>query len=191
MCMSDIQKFRTIYKLKSVYRSSQISDRHESSAEHSWSCLLLADFLLSRFNIELDRLKVYELLMYHDVVEIEAGDIPAHLVKLREEQKEKELEAAKLLEAQFPNPINNKFKQLFLEFEEQKTLESKFAKAVDALDPVIHQLDNKDKWSKWPRSVLIERKLKYFEEFPEIKELFFEIIAFVEENNYFSQVLQE
>jgi SAM-dependent methyltransferase len=29
--------------------------------------------------ILLDKLKVYELLMYHDVVEIEAGDMPLHL----------------------------------------------------------------------------------------------------------------
>lgn len=184
--MSEIQKFRTLNKLKSVYRSGSIKERHESSAEHSWSCLILADFFLSNNQLKIDKLKIYDLLIYHDIVEIEAGDIPAHLIKQRKNKEEKELQAAKKLQKKLPNKINNKFMNLFIEFEEQKTLESKFAKAIDVLDPLINQLDNKDnKWKRLPKKTLIERKLKYFKDFPEIEKVFFEIIEFAEKNNYY------
>ncbi|WP_457619098.1 HD domain-containing protein, partial [Lutibacter sp.] len=139
--MDDINKFRIFNKLKTVYRFNSVENRKESSAEHSWSCLILADFFLSKFNFNLDRLKVYELLMYHDVVEIEAGDTPLHPEVKRLSKSEKEKKAMELLHKDLPTPLNEKFVKLFTEFEEQKTLESKFAKAIDALDAVIHELD--------------------------------------------------
>ncbi|MCC7574778.1 HD domain-containing protein [Candidatus Woesearchaeota archaeon] len=147
--MEDIHKFRIFNKLKTVYRFNSVEDRKESTAEHSWSCLILADFFLSRNNFNLDRLKVYELLMYHDVVEIEAGDSPLHPEIKRLDKSEKEKKAMKLLHTELPTPLNNKFLKLFTEYEEQKTLESKFAKAIDALDAEIHELDYKQDWKGW------------------------------------------
>ena len=119
--MKDIHKFRIFNKLKTVYRFSSVENRKESTAEHSWSCLILADFFLSRINFNLDRLKVYELLMYHDVVEIEAGDSPLHPNIKRVNKSEKEKKAMKLLHKELPTPLNDKFLKLFTEFEEQKT----------------------------------------------------------------------
>lgn len=72
--MDELQRIRKLYKLKSVYRDSSVGNRKESSAEHSWSCLMLADYFIEKMNLKIDRIKVYELLMYHDLVEIEAGD---------------------------------------------------------------------------------------------------------------------
>src|SRR3989338_3903155 len=92
--MDEIHRFRILNRLKSIHRLNSVGDRKESSAEHSWSCLLLADFFLSKNDYGLDRLKVYELLMYHDVVEIEAGDTPLHPELKRLDKKEKEQEAS-------------------------------------------------------------------------------------------------
>jgi len=185
--MEDILKFRIFNKLKAVYRFNSVENRKESSAEHSWSCLILADFFLSKFDFNLDRLKVYELLMYHDVVEIEAGDTPLHpeIKSLYNSVREKK--AAELLHKNLPSPLNNKFLKLFTEFEEQKTLESKFAKAIDALDAVIHELDYKQDWKGWTEEFLINKKLKFFEEFPELKKVFFEILDYMKKSNYFNQ----
>ena len=61
--MEDLQKLRKLYHLKNVERANTVKDRKESSAEHSWSCLILADYFLTKMqNHHLDRLKVYELL---------------------------------------------------------------------------------------------------------------------------------
>jgi putative hydrolases of HD superfamily len=185
--MEEIQKFRLFNKLKAVYRLNSVQNRKESVAEHSWSSLILADFFISKYYSNLDRLKVYELLMYHDVVEIETGDTPLHPEMKRLDKKEKESKAKELLHETLPNPLNNKFSSLFVEFVEQKTLESKFVKAIDALDPMIHELDYKEDWQGWSEEFLIEKKLKFFEEFPEMKEVFFEILEYMKTNNYFEK----
>lgn len=185
--MEDIHKFRVFNKLKSVYRFNSVDKRKESSAEHSWSCLILADFFISKYYPSLDRLKVYEILMYHDVVEIEAGDCPLHPDIKRLDKKEKEKQASHLLEQSLPSPLNRKFTNLFNEFEEQKTLESRFAKAIDALDAQIHELDYKEDWKGWTEEFLVTKKMRLFEEFPEMKKIFFEIIDYLKENDYFSQ----
>lgn len=185
--MEDIHKFRIFNKLKTVYRFNSVGNKKESSAEHSWSCLILADFFLSKFDFNLNRLKVYELLMYHDVVGIETGDTPLNPKIKRQDNSEKEKKAAKLLHKELPIPLNDKFLKLFTEFEEQKTLESKFAKAIDALDAEIHEIDYKQDWKGWTEEFLISKKLKFFEEFPELKKVFFEIIDYLKENNYFDQ----
>jgi putative hydrolase of HD superfamily len=72
----EIIRLSIINKLKSVYRLNSVDKRKESSAEHSWSCIVLADYILNKYKIDVDRLKVYELLMYHDLSEIHTGDFP-------------------------------------------------------------------------------------------------------------------
>ncbi len=184
--MEEINKFRVFNKLKKIYRFNSVDDRKESSAEHSWSCLILADYIISRFNIKINQLRVYELLMYHDVVEIESGDFILHPKKtINKDKKKIEKIASKKLAKKIPEPLNKKFLKLFSEFEEQKTLEARFAKAIDKLDAEIHELDYKEDWKGWTEEFLIDSKMKYFEEFPEIKEMFLEIIKFLRKNNYF------
>ncbi len=183
--MEEIIKLRKLYGLKKVYRTNSVEDRKESSAEHSWSCLILADYFLNITDIKLDRLKVYELLMYHDVVEIEAGDAPLHPNKKRKNQKEKEQKALKKLEDKIPKELRTKFVKLFNEFEENKTKEAKFAQAIDKLDAEIHELDYKKDWKGWTEEFLRDKKEKYFEEFPKLKEAFEKIINYARENNYF------
>jgi len=185
--MENIHKLRILNKLKTVYRYNSVENRKESTAEHSWSCLLVADFFLSQIDIKIDKLKVYELLMYHDVVEIEAGNTVIHPNTDFSEQKTKEEVARDSLKKQLPYPINDKFVDLFNEFEEQKTIESRFAKAIDALDAEIHELDYKQDWAGWTKEFLIEKKEKYFKEFPELEKAFFEIVKYLEENDYFEK----
>ena len=44
--MEEIHKLRKIYALKDVARDAQVGNRKESSAEHTWSTLMLADYFL-------------------------------------------------------------------------------------------------------------------------------------------------
>lgn len=73
--MKDLNPVRYFYKLKSVNRHNSQGSRKESSAEHAWSCLILADYFMEKVKQKLDRVKVYEMLLYHDVVEIKTGDV--------------------------------------------------------------------------------------------------------------------
>ena len=44
--MDEIHKLRLFNKLKSVCRYNTVDNRKESSAEHSWSCLIIVDFFI-------------------------------------------------------------------------------------------------------------------------------------------------
>ncbi len=153
--MNNLFNIRKFYQLKHVERNAPVGKRKESPAEHSWSCLILADYFLNKMKKKdgeaLDRLKVYELLMYHDVVEIEAGDIC-----ISKEEK-------------------------------RKTKEAKFAKAIDALDAEIHELDYKEDWKGWTEEFLRRKKGPLVEEFPELKQAFEEIMQYAKEEGYFDQ----
>jgi putative hydrolases of HD superfamily len=182
--MIEINKLKIFNELKSVYRFNSVAKRKESSAEHTWSSMILADFFLTKFPEKIDRLKVYELLLYHDVVEIAAGDSPLHLVDDIKDKKKKEEKAASLLQKRLPIPLNDKFLKLFNEFEDQKTKEAKYAKAIDGLDAIIQELDYKKDWKGWTAKFLVGKKSHLFEDFPGLKGAFETILKFLIKNNY-------
>lgn len=181
-----VNKFRYINKLKTIYRSSSVEDRKESDAEHTFSCIMLADMLIDLVSVKINKLKVYDLLLYHDLLEIETGDIP--LSPLQEEVEYKEDSTCLTKCAQkIPLPLKEKFIKNHNEFIERKTMESKFAKAIDALDPLIHELDYKKDWCGWSREFLIKKKSKYLEPFPELLELFHYCLDYMDQEGYFSE----
>lgn len=189
--MSHLDKLRYHYKLKSVERFNRVKDRRESSAEHSWSCLVLADYFLSGIKQKLDQEKVMSMLLYHDLVEIEVGDVNLIDEHKRKDKREKELEVAKILSKKMPKEIGEKYLRLFQEFEECKTSEAKFCKAIDALDAELHELDYKEDWKGWTEEFLRKKKGFLFEEFPEMKALFEESLRFAREEGYFNQDSQK
>ncbi len=185
--MDELTRLRYPYRLKNVERFNRVKDRRESSAEHSWSCLVLADYFLGIIKQKLDRVNVYEMLVYHDLVEIEIGDVNLIDEHKRKDKKEKELEAAKILSKKLPKEVGEKYLLLFQEFEECKTPEAKFCKAIDALDAELHELDYKEDWKGWTEEFLQKKKGPLFEEFPEMKEFFEESLRFAREGGYFNQ----
>lgn len=189
LIMEELNKLRKFYELKNVERACSVSGRKESSAEHSWSCLILADYFLSIMkHHRLNRLKVYEILIYHDVVEIEAGDIPIHHEEKRKHKKEQEMKALAKLQEKVPLVLKSKFVDLFLEFEDRNTREAKFAKAIDALDSLAHELDYKKDWRGWTEEMVRRYHGKYMEDFPEINEAFNKMLAYCRNKGYFNQL---
>ncbi len=183
--MDEINNIRKLYQLKNVDRFNSVGNRKESSAEHSWSCLVLADYFMSKEDIKLDRMRVYELLMYHDLVEIEAGDTPLHLNGDGKEKNGRELKAFNKLKEEIPASSKDKYSAMFKEFEERKTQEAKFAHAIDKLDAIIHELDHKKDWEGWTEEFLRSKKEKYFKDFPGIMAMFERIVDYCLEEEYF------
>jgi putative hydrolases of HD superfamily len=186
--METINKLRKFYELKNVERVNSVGKRKESTAEHSWSCLILADYFLTEMNdYSINRSKVYELLMYHDVVEIESGDVCISDEAGRVGKKEREMQAMHVLVDHIPEKLGQKFVSLFNEFEEQKTREAKFAKAIDMLDAQIHEMDYKEDWKGWTEEFLRSKKQHLFEEFPLMMEVFEKVIGYLVKEGYFNQ----
>jgi len=127
------------------------------------------------------------MLLYHDIVEIEAGDTPltpTHTIT-KSQQEEKEMLALKKLEQKLPEHLKSKVIKLFLEFSKCETIEAKFANAIDKLDAIIHELDYKKDWNGWTEEFLRRNKEAYFESFPELKSFFEKLVSYLKENNYF------
>ena len=126
-------------KLKSVMRQSTLVDLSgkENSAEHSWHLAMFA-LVFAPYATGLDTLRAVKMLLLHDIVEIDAGDVPFHLaLKDLERIARIEAEAAERIFGLLPEPQADEMRDLWLEFEAGDTLEARFARALDRLQPVL------------------------------------------------------
>lgn len=147
--MENFKKILVMYRLKEVYRTCHVLNRRESSAEHSWSSMILADYFLGKMKLKLDRGKVMDILLYHDLVEVEAGDTYVHDKEALKTKGKREKEGLKKLKEKMPKELVKKYAELYGEYKECKTAEAKFANAIDKLDPIIHSLEKSRSWAEW------------------------------------------
>jgi putative hydrolase of HD superfamily len=183
--MEDIKKLRHLYRLKEVSRTATIESRKESTAEHTYSSLILAEYFFPRIEPELDQLKAIRLILFHDIVEIEAGDTFFLDETGIQEQQKKEAEAFERLKQLIPRCISERYNSLWKEFEEGETREAKFALAIDKLDPIIQGLSTKEDWKhgiteQWLR----DKKEHYMAPFPPIHRLFNELIEYAKREGF-------
>lgn len=127
-------------RLKKVQRTTTLHDgsRLENSAEHSWHLALMALTLgeLAPAGTDLDR--VVRLLLVHDLVEIEAGDLHFDAgPEALSAQRQAEEQAAALVFGQLPPEQAGQLRALWQEFEERRTVEARFARALDAFQPML------------------------------------------------------
>lgn len=129
--------------LKKVYRRNLVIDgsRRENSAEHSWHIALMA-VVLAKFSDfpELDLPKVVKMLLLHDVVEIDAGDVFVYDAEANRGKFERELRAAERIFGLLPEPLGSEFLALWKEFEERQTPEARYAAAIDSFQPLSNHL---------------------------------------------------
>lgn len=128
-----------IDKMKSIFRQSYICDgsRHENDAEHSWHLAIMAIVLKDYFEKDADLLKVLKMVLIHDLVEIYAGDTYLYDEKGNLDKAVREQNAANKLFGILPNEQSKEFMDLWHEFENKLTKESKFAGVLDRLEPVL------------------------------------------------------
>ena len=127
-------------RLKTVARQSRITDgsRHENSAEHSWHLALMALVLAGHAPPGTDLARVLAMLLVHDLVEIDAGDLFIYAdgaALARQEVAERA--AADRIFALLPDPQAAEIRGLWDEFEERRTREARFARALDRLQPML------------------------------------------------------
>ena len=137
--LKQIEFIKEIDKLKQIYRQSYIlgKNRKENDAEHSWHIALMAILLQEHSNQDINIIKTIKMLLIHDLVEIDAGDTYAYDEKGNEEKFEREQIAAERIFGLLPEDQRQEFLDLWLEFEERKTNEAKFAASLDRFQPII------------------------------------------------------
>ena len=134
--------------LKSINRASRLvsGERFENSAEHSWHLTLFARILAEHANNPVDVERVVFMLMVHDIVEIDAGDVPLHATN-KPDTKALEQAAADRLFGLLPENQGTLLRECWEEFEAAETDDARFAKAVDRLQPILlNALNNGGSW---------------------------------------------
>ncbi|HVZ16526.1 MAG TPA: HD domain-containing protein, partial [Terriglobales bacterium] len=107
------------------------------SAEHSWHLATMAILLTEYAVAPVDITRVIKMLLVHDVVEIDAGDTFAYDIVNVETQHAREQAAADRLFGMLPAEQGSELRGLWNEFEERQTAESKYANALDRLQPLM------------------------------------------------------
>jgi len=145
-------------RLKFELRHSWLSNgRQESVAEHTWFLILMAVLTHKRLEQPVDFGRVLAMLAVHDLGEAEIGDIPFFESSDRQSQKATQEQAAMDRIAQMlPDPEGETVRQLWLEFEDGHTAESKFARALDHLE--VQAQHNLAEFSTWEP---VEHELVY------------------------------
>ncbi len=143
-----IQFIIEVDKIKSIFRRTKLFDgtRRENDAEHSWHIALMACIMSEYSNVEIDLLKVIKMQLVHDLVEIDAGDIIVY-AENQTEKYDKEKQGALRVFGLLPEDQRDEYLGLWLEFEERKTPEARFAGALDRLEPIMQNyLNGGDSW---------------------------------------------
>ncbi len=129
-----------IDQLKSIFRRSYLLNeaRHENSAEHSWHLAVMAMVLSEHANIPVDPLRVLQMLLVHDIVEIDADDTYIYDTVGAADKSAREQAAATRLFGLLPPDQKMQMQSLWEEFEARETPEARFAAALDRLMPMLH-----------------------------------------------------
>lgn len=142
--LKQVNFIKEIDKLKYIQRKTKLfnSDIHENDAEHSWHLAMMAIVLVEHANKPIDILKVLKMVLIHDIVEIDAGDTFLYDTSKNHVNTEEELLAAERIFGMLPKELAEEFIAIWKEFEDGKTDEAKFAKAMDRFEPLLQNTSN-------------------------------------------------
>lgn len=133
-------------RLKSVLRATTLVDgsRPENSGEHSWHLALYAMVLADHAPPDVSIDRVIRMLILHDLVEIDTGDVPIHSANgaahASADTVAAEQKAATRIFGLLPADLGPQFRALWDEFEAAETPDAVFAKSLDRVQPVMANL---------------------------------------------------
>lgn len=133
-------------RLKSVLRATTLVDgsRPENSGEHSWHLALYALVLADQAGPDVSIDRVIRMLLIHDLVEIDVGDVPIHSANgqahASAETQSAEARAAERIFGLLPKGMSDDLRQLWQEFEAAVSPDAVFAKSLDRVQPVMANL---------------------------------------------------
>ncbi len=132
-----------IGELKGVLRQTVLAGigRPENSAEHSWHLAMMALALAEHAPAGTDISRVVTMVLMHDLVEIDAGDL--FLYASEEQQRQQEIAeraAADRIFGLLPSDQAARFRALWDEFNARQSADARFARAIDRLQPMLENL---------------------------------------------------
>ncbi len=141
-----------IDKVKQIFRRTRLFDhsRYENDAEHAWHLAMMAIVLAEHANEPgLDVAKVVKMVLLHDLVEIDTGDLFLYDAAEQARKVEAEPLAARRIFGLLPEDQREAFLALWEEFEARQTPEAKFAAALDRMAPILQ--NHRDEGHSWQK----------------------------------------
>ena len=131
--------FVAVDALKTTSRANWIYSeaRTESVAEHVWHTTLLAMLLADAAPHDINHDHVRDLLTIHDLVEVYAGDTVLWDEVSPDDVEAREIAAGERLIRMLPESQKERFDLLWREFQSQETSDARWARAIDALHPMV------------------------------------------------------
>lgn len=161
--IKQVSFIKEIDKLKYIQRKTKLfnSDRNENDAEHSWHLAMMTIVLAEHSDKPIDVLKVLKMVLIHDIVEIDAGDIFLYDTTKNHTNTDEELIAANRIFGLLPAEQAEEFITIWKEFEDGITDEAKFAKSMDRFEPLLQNTSNNGgTWEEYnvPYQTVYEKK---------------------------------
>lgn len=150
-----------IDRLKTVLRQNYLVDgsRRENTAEHSWHVALMAMVLSEHAAAPVNRARVIELLLVHDLIEIDAGDTFAYDNAGNETKAAREQAAADRIFGLLPGAQAGRLRALWDEYEASDSPEARFALSLDRLMPMIHNALSEGR--AWQANGVVAKKVRH------------------------------
>jgi putative hydrolase of HD superfamily len=138
----------------------------ESVASHSFgvsvTAMLLADELVKR-GIELNTDKILRMALVHDWAEARVGDMPRTATNYFGSEARKQAEMAAFADMIQGAGNSDLYRELFQQYEERESIESRLVKAADVIDLLVQVLALErsgarglDEFWEGPRSLAVE-----------------------------------
>lgn len=139
---------RLKFELRHSYTSA---GRQESVAEHCWRMSLMAVLIEPLLTEKVNTARLLKMIIIHDLVEAEAGDVSATDVlrnpDIKKTKSANEQKAIENLRQKLKNTNGQEIYDLFYEFEKRETYEAKVANALDKLEAQLQH--NHADFSTW------------------------------------------
>lgn len=190
--LAELEKIQVLYKMKQVIRYHHKREEEidtESDAEHVYGMLALKEYFLPLENTgHWNGERAYQIALYHDIDEILTGDRIGYLKT--QSDRDQEFLAQQQVVTMLPASMQSDVRDLLQEYEEQKTIESRFVKALDKVEPLFHLINENGKEILHRNKTTVSQnrsiKEKYVAEFPYIKRFNEVLTNHMLENGYFA-----
>lgn len=191
--MDEMAKLRYLYKLKKEIRYAQKREEvldTESVAEHVYGMHVIANYFLplEDVNNKWDKTRILEMITWHDIDEIETGDVVSHW-KTDVHHKEAE-NALPIVIENLPETIKDRVRDLMNDYEARQTPEARFAKAIDKAEPLFEVRFDSYKTILHVNGNTLENhwetKRRYVESFPYIFRFVDVATKYLDKNGFFN-----
>lgn len=141
--IDEINKFHYMFSMDTVIRHNldrKESFQTQSVSEHIFNMITLMQYFLPLEDVygEMDYQKITQMILWHDIGEIETGDYVTH--EKTEDIEQAEIKAHRTAILKCPNILQSLIQQRLKEYENCESRESKFVNALDKLEGTLNPM---------------------------------------------------